>query len=213
MPLSLQRADYRVSRAGDFLGLDDPRSFMQSMRSAIDARINTIPEDLLVHVRPTMELTLSQANFRSVMESGWRSEVGRWIDKSLQHGQPLIVEEMQDLPVFGDAEAPAQVSYRFIGHAPCGNGDDGCVELEVRAVIDGPEAIQASQLAMRISGNTRLDVTRYRTETTGRVITDPDTLVPYQSHLEWRHTTELTSEFETISIRESGVLATTYIYD
>ncbi len=213
VPLSLRRADYRVSRAGDFLGLDNPRDFMEAMRTAIDAGIETIPEDLRVHVRPTIELTLSQENFRSIMERGWRSEVGRWIDRSLQRGQPSTVDEMMDFPILGGGQVPAQVTYRFIGQAACGNGEEGCAELEVRAVIEGPEAIGAYEQALRISGASSLQVALYRTELTSQVITDPESLVPYESRLEWRQTTELLSGSDTISVRESGALATTYTYD
>ena len=213
VPLSLHRADYRVSRAGDFLGLDDPRDFMDAMRTAIDAGIETIPEELRVHVRPSIELTLSQENFRSVMERSWKSEVGRWIGRTLQPGRPSTADEMVDFPILGGGQVPAEVSYRFIGMAPCGNGEDGCAELEVRAVIEGPEAIGAYEQALRVTGATGLQVALYRTELTSWVTTDPDSLVPYESRLEWRQTTDLLSGADTISLRESGVLATTYTYD
>ena len=45
------------------------------------------------------------------------------------------------------------------------------------------------------------------------MITDPESLLPYESRLEWRQMTELLSGSDTISIRESGALATTYTYD
>lgn len=212
-PLSLRRPDTRVSRSGDFLGLHDAEAFMAEVRSGIDAGTATMSPELLAVARPSIIISLSQQQFSSVAARAWDQEVGRWIDRTLQPGSPVITDEMLDFPGPGGGRVPARVSHRLLGQVPCGTGAGSCVELEVRTVFDGPELTAAYRQALLAQGAAGIDVSAYRFEIASRLITDPETLVPYRNQVSWQNAIDVMSGSTTIAVRDAAEHTTIYNYD
>lgn len=209
--------DYLVSRRGEFLGLQDPAGFRQAVRAAVDGMIGDMPPETAQQVGPLLDSVLSEAQLTAMAEGLWNRDVGSWVGMALEPGTPLKLDSTQVFPVLGDTELPVRLSYRLVGDAPCGEGGGaGCVELESRSLMDAPEAAAAFGAFLQQidpSGEANLSVGDYRVEVTARLVTDPDTLVPYTSRMDRVSTLVLLVNGQTLTVRETDLRSIAFDYD
>lgn len=212
-PITTALPDYRVDGDGRFVGLEQPAAFLQSVLSAIEPIAATIPPEELEILRPTIKQAASRGEFERMAQDRWQRMVSRWVGRELRADTPIVESEQMTLPMVGGGLVPAETSFCLAGHVPCGpSGPDGCVELEMRTIAEGPAAVAAyTRLLQRDGGYATAHAFHY--DVTIRTISDPDTLVPYQRRTDWTLAFELDSYPGTVSVRQSGSHAITYDYD
>ncbi len=205
--------DFRVNRAGRFVGLERSDDFLQTVRAAVEPITAAIGPDDLESLAPTIKRALSRGEFARTSANQWRDLVGRWAGMEIETNRAIVEQETMHVPFTGGGQIPVRATYRFLGHVPCGeSGGAVCVELELRTVAEGPAALLAYVSILR-RNDSQTVVNRYRFESTTRVISDPDTLIPYRRHTDWMSSLELDGYEDPISIRQSGTLSITYEYD
>lgn len=205
--------DFRVNRAGHFVGLERPDDFLQTVRSAVEPIIAAIDPGDLESLAPTIKRALSRNEFGRASVNQWNDIVGRWAGLEIDRDQPIVRNETMDVQFTDGGLVPVRVTYRLLGQAPCGVSDAAdCVELEARTVAEGLVALRAYASILRRDGSQTV-VNGYRFEATTRVVSNPDTLMPFRRHTDWMSSLELEGYEDPISIRQSGTLSITYEYD
>jgi hypothetical protein len=147
----------------------------------------------------------------------WNGSVGLWYGQRLVQGQATYRTVMQTLPIAGQPTIPYQYRITFVGRAPCSAGETAqrCVELEMIAEVaesdlrEATDALLHSRPDIEASG-TRYEFPEMRTEI--RLVTDPDTLLPYRYRQSMRQGMKMIDEKSTMDTRTYDDLELVYTY-
>ena len=207
--VGVQQPDFHVGRDGRFRNVGDPITHIESLTTGLADEIAAMPATMKTHVRPALEHILSERELTAQVGFNWGMEVGGWSGLELETGTPIQTTETIDFPTIG--RQAATVTRTLIGRADCA-APNGCVELVVRIVIDSPEAKAAFDRHLQENGSgVRAEV--YRQELSARLITDPDTLLPYRVQGSQIGIMDVTFQGRTQYLREAQDTQIVYRYD
>ena len=207
--VGLQHPDFQVGRDGRFRNVGDPITHINAVATDLAGEIAAMPGRMKSHVRPALEHLLSERELTAHAGINWELEVGSWSGLQLETGAPIQTTETFDFPTIG--RQAASVTRTLIGRAACA-APNGCVELEVRIVVDTPEAKAAFDRHLQ-ENESRLRADVFRQELSARVITDPDTLLPYRIHESQMTIMDVLYNGRSRNLREAQDLQIVYRYD
>ena len=217
-PAILRWPGVRIGAQGQFLGLDQRAEFLAAINDGIDAHMERLTPEQADPLRMAVEQSSNALQIEYMARTRWEQAVGRWVGREVRTGKPNFTDDTLNLP-FDDetgGEVPSRVSYALVGRRACGDaGPQGCVELEFRTLVDGPAATAAYDrlFSGREPGGDSPGIVDFRLSVTTRVVTDPQTLIPYSVQSAWDQSMALALYGDPIVLRQSGESTITYIYD
>jgi hypothetical protein len=176
-----------VDRDATFLRVEDAEDFRSTLTTLANDRIKDLP---FAPGRGIVQRFVEQDASDAVLEreaaDRWYGSVGLWNGRALTRGEPSQWTTMQPVPIPGGAEIALarQFRFEFVQRVPCLEGETGeqCVELTMTTEIAEEERKRAAEALHQSLG---ADAAHYefpdnRIEL--RMVTDPDTLLPYRVH-------------------------------
>lgn len=217
-PAILRWPGVRIGSQGQFLGLDRPAEFLAAIEAGIDAQMDRLTAEQTESTRRATEQSSSAQQIEYMARTRWEQAVGRWVGREVRTGKPTFTDDTLNLPYDDDTDerVPSRVSFALIGRISCGDtGPRDCVELEFRTLADGPAATAAYDrlLGGREPGEDPPGVVDFRLSMTSRVVTDPQTLIPYSVRSEWDQSIALALYGDPVILRQSGESTISYAYD
>lgn len=207
--VGLQRPDFHIGRDGRFRHVGDPITHINALATGLADEIAAMPTRMKSHVRPALEHLLSERELTAQVGFNWGMEVGSWSGLVLETGTAHQTTETIDFPTIG--RQAATVTRTLIGRAAC-DAPNGCVELDVRIVVDSPEAKAAFDRHLRETGSgLRAEV--FQQELSARVIADPATLMPYRIQESQMAIMDVRYQGRSRNLREAQDLQIVFRYD
>jgi hypothetical protein len=182
---------YVVSPGGEFVRIEGLETFRSHILEGIDDAFAEFPAAAREQVIQTLGAVVTKEQLEFSLASDWNSYVGTWIGAELDEGDLYELTFNQPIPAFGNMEVPMRSTFLFKQRVPC-NGTESakrCVELEMRTFVD-PEGLTAAVeafLARLPAGHEGPRIQDLQQETVVRLISEPDTLLPYLME-SWRRT-------------------------
>jgi hypothetical protein len=176
-----------VDRDGALLRIEDAEDFRSTLTMLVEDRFKDMS------FAPGHEIVASQVKQdasdavleREVMD-WWASSIGLWNGRALARGQPVQWTTTQSVPAPGGTaiEVARRFQFEFVRRTPCLEGEAGerCVELTMASDVPEEDRKRAAERLRELVGG---GDTQYEYPENGieaRVVTDPDTLLPYRVH-------------------------------
>jgi hypothetical protein len=172
-----------VARDAAFLRVEDTENFRASLMALVENRLKDAPAKWRQGVADPIMRATADETLRLLTATRWYLEVGIWNGRELLRGEVLRETKMAAPPVAGNPLIPYDVQLTFIDRVPClpGEGTARCIELEVKyeATVQGLNEMMDAILRSR---GQEPGVALHEVWSEVRLVTDPDTLLPYRMH-------------------------------
>ena len=217
-PAILRWPGIRIGSQGQYLGLDRPAEFLAAIKAGIDAQMDRLTAEQTESMRMATDQSSSAQQIEYMARTRWEQAVGRWVGREVRTGKPTFTDDTLNLPYDDETggRVPSRVSFALIGRSACGDsGPQDCVELEYRTLADGPAATAAYDrlLGGGEPGEDSPGIVDFRLSMTSRVVTDPQTLIPYSVRSEWDQSIALALYGDPVVLRQSGESTIIFAYD
>jgi hypothetical protein len=141
----------------------------------------------------------------------WNSRVGFWNGRTLAQGKAARWTTMQRVPVPGNPDIPYQYELEYLRRIPCSEKENlrRCVELRLVAEVaekDLSDYAAANSFAKQM----QIEIGEMRIEC--RLVTDPDTLLPYRYDQSTRQSMRMIEKGLTTEFRMQDDLEMVYSY-
>ena len=215
--------DYVVSTDGEFLRFDNLRAYYERIEQAL---LKGLPGGDAAGQEAAKKLVkglLSEETLRVAMQEGWSKQVENWAGGSYAVGEDYAFETRYQMPALGDAAFPMRVNQKLTGRVPCNAQDEAasCVQLVQTSRVSGPAFDQAMQayvnrLFQDAAGGKgavpTIAVDGVEVVKTVTLVTDPETLMPYEETESERKTTRISVNGQKQSGEETSETVTRYVY-
>lgn len=175
-----------VDRAGDYVRLEGIDAYREAQRSAFVDLLGDVPDASRQLVLRLFEATMSEQQLEAGIVESWYREVGGWIGAELDQGETYEATFTDTVPMLGNAEIPMRAEVRFLGRVPCADGatTSACADLEMVSSVDPDALAQVLEdfvrgLSAGSEAAPRVETLKF--DTTVRLVTEPDTLLPHRS--------------------------------
>ena len=180
-----QRPSYVIDRQGSYLRLENMERYRQNLREAYAALLADLPDQAKERVQQTIEGAMSDRQLEARMAESWNRDVGAWVGGEFDRGETYEQDFSMAVPLLGNTEVPMKAAYRYLGPVSCGKAAsaDRCVHLELRSFVDSDKvarALEAFLKRMAGQGAGEFRIEQLRIDTTVRLVTEPDTLLPHR---------------------------------
>ncbi|MGK0172439.1 MAG: hypothetical protein ACI9W2_004176 [Gammaproteobacteria bacterium] len=209
--------DYLVDGSGSLLEARDLKATVGKVHQAFSTFSAKLAPTARERVNMTLSQVLTEDTLRQRLTESWNRDVGSWAGANLELGQLYAVDTQAPAPLLGDQLVPIQVTFEYVGDAPCSEGAaaSSCVKLRMRstAKIDqvGP-ALQAFVSKLADATKTRVELSDFSIETTVRLLSEPNTLLPHHVIVQKHTTLTVTQGTEVKRTRREDVQQFRYLY-
>lgn len=206
---------YVINTVGRFVRLDGMDLFRKGLLDGLKATLADFPEAARQNASRILTSTLSEQGLTQQVISGWNRDVGGWQSATLTQGGYYRTDFTASFPVLANVDVPMVTTFRFLGRVPCKPGKKAleCVELELKTFIN-PETFAAAieTFAKKFESGKAPVVESLELDTTVRLITEPDTLLPHR--MESRKVTSMAVSHgsRTQNTRQSENILMMYTY-
>ncbi|MFQ5973172.1 MAG: hypothetical protein ACE5Q3_12655 [Alphaproteobacteria bacterium] len=174
---------YIVSPDGHFVRIDGLEEFRNGILDGINDAFSEFPEQTREQVVQTLSAFFTREQLEASIISEWNTYVGTWLSAEMDEGDLYELTYSEPIPALGNMEVPMRATFLFKRRAPC-NGDETimrCVELEMRTFVDSEGLADAVEAFMaRIpTGQNAPQIEDLQQETVVRLLSEPNTLLPY----------------------------------
>lgn len=189
---------YVVSRDGEFVRVDDLRGYHKRLEEAL---LNGLPDgaqEAKAAATALVKNMFTEETLQVSLQDGWNRHVQNWAGNSYAVGETYTYVSPYQMPALGDAVFPMRVSEKLAGRVPCNAADKAntCVKLVQTSTVAGPEVDRAMQAYLvrvfkQMAGDKAPEVAvdAFEVVKTLTLVTDPETLTPYEStESEAKHT-------------------------
>jgi hypothetical protein len=173
---------YVVSPDGQFVRIEGLETFRNRILEGIDDAFAEFPAATREQVNQTLAAVATREQLEFSLASDWNSYVGTWIGAELDEGDLYELTSNQPIPAFGNMEVPMRSTFLFKQRVFCNGAESAkrCVELEARTFDPAGLAAAVEAFMARLSaGQEAPRVQDLQQETVVRLITEPNTLLPY----------------------------------
>ncbi len=175
-----------VGHDGAVLRVEGIEPLAALMRESIEGSLEDLPTDQRQQLKQLADQLLSRPIIEASARNQWHRDVGFWLGAELEHGQTYELQATEPLPALGNAQIDMIMRFTFLGRVPCddGSADARCVEIELRSMPDPDTFAQAIEefIARVIDSVPGPQIESMELETTIRLTTEPDTLLPHRMH-------------------------------
>jgi hypothetical protein len=190
----LQRAgsmlpDLLVSEEGRVVGVEGMDAVREKAQAGAGPVLAPLPADVRARVEAVLEQMFSPERLEAGARNQWQRDVEGWLGVEVESGRRYQQEGVGQVPALGNASVPVTLAYRMVGRTACESAAarEQCVILELTSELE-PEGAMAAlretfdRLAAQAGAEIRVESVEL--ESTMRLVTDPDTLIPRSLHLE-----------------------------
>lgn len=174
---------YVVSPDGEFLRVEGLEAFRDGIFAGLEDAFADVPAAAREQVISSMETLLTREQIEASLASDWDSHVGTWTGAEMDEGDLYELTFNQAIPAFGNMEVPMRSTFLLKGRVSCNGADTAkrCVGLEARTYVDPAGLATAVEafLARLPAGREAPRIQDMQQETVVRLISEPDTLLPY----------------------------------
>lgn len=203
--------DYVVSTDGAFIGVENRDNYLGRLEQALLKAVPPDAVDMQQQVKSLLKSLISEATLTQALQEEWNNLVANWAGGSYAKGERYIYAAQYQSAALGKTAFPMTITQRLLGRVPCHGGDktQGCVLLEQTSRVTDPsfgKAMHAyvSKTVKDMAGDkaneVNITVDRAEFAKTVTLVTDPDTLLPYETN---------TSKITTVVISDHGQTETT----
>lgn len=215
--------DYVVSTEGEFLRFENLRAYYERIEQALLKGLPGGDADAQEAAKKLVKGLLSEETLMVAMQEGWSKQVENWAGGSYAVGEDYAFEAPYQMPALGDAVFPMHVNQKLTGRVPCHEKDEAasCVQLVQTSRVSGSAFDQAMQaylnrLFKEAAGGKgavpTIAVDGVEVVKTVTLVTDPDTLMPYQETESERKTTRISVNGQKQSGEETSETVTRYTH-
>ena len=213
--------DYVVNADGEFVRVENLRAYYKRLEATM---MNAVPEDskeARKAVKALMKTAFTEDTLITLIQDGWNKQVQDWAGASYAVGETYTYETPYQMPALGDAVFPMRVSEKLVGRVPCQPADKAksCVKLVQTSTVSGADVNRAMQAYLahvfkEMAGDEAPEVAvdGFEVVKTVTLITDPDTLLPYEENESEVKTTRLRVNGEKQSGKEVSETVARYTY-
>jgi hypothetical protein len=179
--LTAEIPDYVVSRAGEFIRVDNLHAYQQRVENAV---VSKLPPDVIKQKDKILALVrpgLSEQFLSAAVTNEWNKVVGGWAGSSYVPGQTYLFNEAYYSPMLGDAPFVMTVARRVSGFAPCSSSQPDCVRLVQTATVAGDDFRSAMKRFLEKAVGRPVTIRQISVVKNTEVIAEPDTLIPHRS--------------------------------
>lgn len=196
--------DYVVNADGEFVRVENLRAYYKRLETAL---MNVVPDgakEAKKAVKALMKNAFTEDTLMASLQDGWNKQVQGWAGASYAVGETYTYDTPYQMPALGDGVFPMRVSEKLVGRVPCQPADKAksCVKLVQTSTLSGADVNQAmqaylAQVFKEMAGDDApaVAVDGFEVVKTVTLVTDPDTLLPYE---------ESESEVKTTRLRVNG---------
>jgi hypothetical protein len=174
---------YVVGPDGQFVRIEGLEAFRNGIFEGLEDAFADVPAAAREQVIRTMDAIFTREQLEASLASEWDSHVGTWIGAEMDEGDLYELTFRQPMPAFGNMEVPMRSTFLLKGRVPCNGAETAkrCVELEAHTFVDpaGLAAAIEAFMARLPAGQEAPRVQDLQQETVVRLISEPDTLLPY----------------------------------
>lgn len=215
--------DYVVSADGEFIRVENLGAYYGRLEQAM---LKAMPGDgagsqdrakkLIKNLFPEEALMAS-------LQDGWSKQVENWVGGSYVVGESYRYETLYQMPALGEAVFPMRVSQKLEGRVPCHEKDQAqsCVRLVQTSRVSGAAFDQAMQQYLnRVIKDAAGDKAKPPTIAvdgvevlkTVTLVTDPETLLPYEENESEIKTTRISVDGQKQTGKDVSETVTRYSY-
>lgn len=160
---------------------------MESVVDDLKKELINLTADLAQEVQASLKLmvddALSDEKLLEQAQTNWDSNVGQWIGAELESGFVYEVEYGTPIALLDNQKIPTKGFYRYLGPVKCTEASEtaDCANLNYTSELDADVTSKVLDLIYERWQTPRPEGIRLAIEYEVTVITDPDTLVPYQT--------------------------------
>ncbi len=180
-----RRPSYVVDGQGKYLRLEGMERYRRDLRQGYGELLGEMPDETKQRVQTMIEGVLSDQQLEARMAQSWNRDVGSWAGAEFERGKAYEREYSNPVPMLGNTAVPMKATYRYLGPVKCGKAASTgrCAHLEIRTSVDSDKVAQAleafiKRMAGQGAGEFRIE--KFQVDTTVRLVTEPDTLVPHR---------------------------------
>jgi hypothetical protein len=203
-----------VSRDATFLRVEAAGDFRSALIDLVTKNIGDAAqsEPLRGIVPRAIGQYASDNHLDGLASMRWGGIVGLWSGRTLTLGETTRWTETQIVPSAGQPTIRWQYQAEFVGRVPCSAGESiqRCVELGLIAEVAAPDRQAYAEAVQRSAKGARFEYSEMRIEL--RLVTDPDTLLPYRFHQSTREGMKMIDAKSTMETHTQDDLELIYAY-
>lgn len=213
--------DYVVSSEGEFVRVENLRAYYKRLEQAM---LKAFPDDRQSQkkAKKLLKEILPEEALLATMQDGWHKQVESWAGGSYVVGETYTYDTQYQMPALGDAVFPMRVSQKLAGRVACDEHDreKSCVKLVQTSRVAGAAFDQAMQdylnrMFKEAAGDQApptIAVDGVEIVKTVTLVTDPQTLMPYEENESETKTTRISVNGQKQTGKEAGETVTRYRY-
>lgn len=181
------RPNFSVERTGRFWAFTQAQGYWRMVRTDLDRFVAAQAENSRDSMREIAEGGVAEELIQSETKLFWNFIAGLYGGLELKQGEPVQRKLHQAIFELGYASIPLLVQVTFAGFVSCPGAAPAakCAQLDLSARLDD-EAISREVAARATSGvdlgGARIVIKGYSSQRRMRLVTDPNTLIPYTWH-------------------------------
>ncbi len=209
--LTSQIPDYVVNADGELVRFDNLDAYYGRIEQGMVEGFPGDAEEDRQKAKQLMKTLIPEAALAQSLRDEWNNHVGSWAGSSYATGETYTFAAQYQVAALGETAFPMTITQRLLGRVPCHQEDKGkhCVKLEQKSQVSDPSFSKAmhemvSRTIKNMAGDkadeVNIGVDRAGLVKTVTLVTDPETLLPYELQ---------TSKITTVVITEKGRTETT----
>lgn len=205
-----------ISPDATFSRVEGAAGFRSALIDLVNANLAVEETAKIREFVPTMvEQATSDQNLAGLSSLRWQGMVGMWNGGTLTQGEVDRWAERLPVPMAGEPTIQYQFESEFVGRVPCSAAESAkrCVELVLVAEVAEPDRREYAEAVQRLrpsADGTRFEIPEMRIE--HRLVTDPDTLLPYRYRQSTRGGMKMIESTSTMETRREDDLELIYMY-
>lgn len=221
--LTSQMPDYVVNADGELVRFDNLGAYYARIEEGMLEGLPGGNEEARQKMKQLMKNLFSEEVLVQMLQDDWNKHVGNWAGGSFVTGETYAYSAQYQSAILGEAVFPMTISQRLLGRVPCHQEDKkkSCVKLEQKSQVSDPSFSKAMHEVMNrtfkdMAGDkadeVNVSVDRAGFVNTVTLVTDPETLLPYELQSSKITTVVITEKGRTKTAEDVDESTTRYVY-
>lgn len=221
--LTSQIPDYVVSSEGELVRIANLPAYYARIEEGIVEGLPGDTEESRQRAKQLVKNFLSEEALAQMLQEEWNNHVGNWMGSSYATGETYTYAGQYQAAALGETLFPMTITQRLLGRVPCHQQDKekSCVKLEQKSQVSDPSFTKAMhEMVIRtiksVAGDkadeVNLSVDRAGFVKTVTLVTDPETLLPYELRISKNTTVAVTEKGRTETAEDFDESTSTYVY-